>query len=168
MNKKIIIAIVILCMLAGLITTMVLNTRIKETNNVESLLDVTYDYDGKFLIKYTSNNDEEIKELFNMEDHKIYSFGGDVDIIINNTKYSLEDALNQGLINEQDILEQVQNDTNNNLCQKMMIYDGGSTEYMYSDYTILKMNYMAYNGENDTNLIIGMPGTIASKYNNLK
>lgn len=125
-----------------------------------------------FELKYVQRKDLGIKEIYDTGEYKIKTFGGDVTIKLNGIEYSFEDALNQNKITGEDIINQAEKDEKNNLCQKNLYYDGGSAEYKYEEYTILKINHNKlksldsdeYFGEDNHDLIIGMKGDILNRY----
>ena len=78
--------------------------------------------------------------------------------------YNLEDALSKKVITPDDILAQARIDTKYGICQSDAYYDGGSTDFMYKDFTILKLNTL--NGDKD--LVIGFQGQIIDSYNKNK
>ena len=113
-------------------------------------------------LTYIARDDNEIKQIakpnqFDNIDFGLYTFGGDGIITIEQDMvYSLEDALNEKIIDVQSILEQAKLDEKYGICETGYYKDGGSIEYRYKDYTILKFNTLDGNGD----LIIGKPGTI--------
>lgn len=127
-------------------------------------------YSKKYDLSYKQRKDLGIKEVFEVGDYKIKTFGGDVTIIIDGDMvYSLEDALKQNVIIPDDIIAQVKMDVKYGICNKGMYSDGGSVEYCYygepeNQYTILKLNTL----DNDKDLIIGMGGQILGLYNKYK
>ena len=74
---------------------------------------------------------------------------------------SLKEALNCKAITVQDILEQAKQDEKYGFCEKAYYSDGGSIEYLYSDYTILKYNTL----DGNKDLVIGMQGAIINQVN---
>lgn len=127
-------------------------------------------YSKKYNLVYNQRKDLGIKEIFNVGDYKIKTFGGDVTITIEGDMvYSLEEALNQKIITPDDLLSQAKMDFKYGICEQGMYKDGGSIEYCYygeinNQYTILKLNTL--NGEKD--LIVGMGGQILTSYNKNK
>lgn len=133
-----------------------------------------YDLEGsnyvqKFKINYNQRKDLEIKTIIDKNtsdqyEYSVYTFGGDVTITIDGDKvYSIEDALSQNVISGEDILEQAKIDEKYGLCEEGCYMDGGSTEYLYSNYTILKCNTLNENKD----LYIGMSGQILSQINKI-
>ena len=78
--------------------------------------------------------------------------------------YTLENALNKKIITVQDILEQIQADVKYGICEDHFFSDGGSIEYLYPDFTILKYNTL----DGNKDLIIGMKGTIINQLNKIE
>ena len=125
------------------------------------------EHQKKFELTYMGRKDMGVKKIaeknqFDNLDFGVYTIAGDVSITIEEDMvYSLEDALSQGIISVQDILDQAIEDEKYGICERAYSQDGGSTEYRYADYTILK--YSKLNGNKD--LVIGMQGTILNQVN---
>lgn len=123
-----------------------------------------------FKLIYNQRKDLGIKTIIDKNtsdqyDYSICTFGGDVTITIDGDMvYSLEDALSKNIITGEDILEQAKIDEKYGLCEEGYYLDGGSTEYLYSDYTILKCNTL----DGNKNLYIGMKGEILSQINKIQ
>ncbi len=124
-------------------------------------------YEKKFDLTYMGRKDMGVKKIaeknqFDNLDFGVYTIAGDVSITIEGDMvYSLEDALHQGVITVQDILEQAKEDKEYGFCEDAYCQDGGSTEYRYSTYTILKYNTL----DGNKDLVIGMPGSIINQVN---
>jgi len=67
-------------------------------------------------------------------DYKVYIYNGHVDVIIDSTTYSLEEALKDNKITMDEIIAKANKDFPNAVSYD----DGGSIEYHYDDYTIIK------------------------------
>lgn len=74
-------------------------------------------------------------------DYNIYICNGNAEIVINNKTYSLENALKENKITMEEIISKASEDIKNPIVYK----DGGSVEYHYDDYTIIKIHNMAGN-----------------------
>lgn len=117
-------------------------------------------------LNFHQRKDLGIKKVLNKEDTDknidVYTFGGDVTITIDTDMlYSLEDALKQKIITIDDILNQASTDEKYGICESGAYSDGGSIEYMYPDYTILKYNTL----DGNRDLVIGFNGQIINKFN---
>lgn len=127
-----------------------------EYNLDSSLYEKTYD------LTYHGRKDNGIKQIaktnqFDNIDYGLYTLAGDVTITIEQDMvYSLEDALNEKIISVQSILDQAKEDEKYGICETGFYNDGGSIEYLYKDYTILKFNSL----DGNRDLIIGFSGTI--------
>ena len=132
-------------------------------------------YKHRFDLTFYQRKDLGIKDIYDVGDYKIKTFAGDVTISIpTNTSwsvetaelktYTLEDALNEKIITENDILEQAKDDEKYNLIWKNYYTDGGSVQYMYHDYNIIKLNTL--DGEKD--LIISDSHLFLKDYNKMK
>ena len=131
-----------------------------------------YNLDSSLYVKdynltYIKNEDNEIKQIakinqFDNIDYGLYTFGGDVTITIEQDMvYSLENAINEKKITIQSILDQAKLDEKYGFCDASAYDDGGSIEYRYKDYTILKCNSL----DGNKDLIIGMQGSILNNKN---
>ena len=145
------------------------NNYISEKNIIDESNLEQNNYQQKFKLNYLQRKDLGIKTILDKNssdkyDYSVYTFGGDVTITVENDMvYTLEDALSQNIISIEDILEQAKIDKKYGICQAGIYKDGGSTEYLYSGYTILK--YDTLDGKND--LYIGMEGQIINRLNEI-
>jgi len=116
-------------------------------------------YSRKFELIYNQRRDLGIYKIFE-DDIAIYTYGGDANITIDGDMvYSLQDALENKVITINDILEQLELDEKYNVCSDVGFFsDGGSKEYYYSNYTILKYNKL--DGTDD--IVIGFRGSIVN------
>lgn len=119
-------------------------------------------YEKKYDLTYHGRKDMGIKQIaktnqFDNIDYGLYTLAGDVTVTIEQDMvYSLEDALNEKIISVQSILDQAKEDEKYGICEELYYQDGGSIEYIYKDYTILKFNSL----DGNRDLIIGFSGTI--------
>ncbi len=124
-------------------------------------------YEQKFELTYMARKDMGVKKIaeenqFDNLDFGVYTIAGDVSITIEGDMvYSLEDALTQGVITVQDIIEQAKQDLKYGFCEEAYYQDGGSREYRYTEYTILKYNTL----DGNKDLVIGMQGSIINQVN---
>lgn len=131
-----------------------------EYNLDSSLYEKTYD------LIYHGRKDLGIKQIaktnqFDNIDYGLYTLAGDVTVTIEQDMvYSLEDALSQKIISVQSILDQAKEDEKYGICETAFFHDGGSIEYRYNDYTILKLNKL----DGNKDLIIGYPYYDDSQY----
>lgn len=76
------------------------------------------------------------KKTSKQYDYNVYVWNGDVKITIDNKTYTLEEALDKEKITVEEIIAKAEKDI-----KKPLVYrDGGSKEYHYEDYTIIKLN----------------------------
>lgn len=124
------------------------------------------EYEKNIDLSFNQRKDIGIKKVITKEENdegiNVYTFGGDVKILAEEDMvYNLEDALKQNIITIDDILKQASLDTEYGFCESGYYSDGGSIEYLYSDYTILKYNTLDGKGD----LVIGFSGQIINKFN---
>ncbi len=124
-------------------------------------------YTNKFELNYHQRKDKGLKTIIdhntNTEyEYSVHTLGGDVDFTIENDMvYTLEKALEENIVTVEDILNQATMDADYGICEEGGYSDGGSTEFMYEDYTILK--YSTLDGLED--LVIGYKGQIINEVN---
>lgn len=83
------------------------------------------------------------KKTSKQYDYNVFVWNGDVKVLIDNKTYSLEEALDNDSITVEEIIAKAEKDI-----KKPLVYrDGGSKEYHYDDYTIIKLNTLE--GNND-------------------
>lgn len=124
-------------------------------------------YTSKFKMNYYRRNDNKVKNIIdknanNEYDYNIYTYGGDISFTFETDMvYSLEEALKQKVITIEEILEQAKIDEKYGICVEGYFSDGGSTEYRYNDYTILKYNTL----DGNRDLVFGSSGQIINEVN---
>ena len=77
--------------------------------------------------------------------------------------YDLKKALEEKLITVNDILTQARIDADYGICFEGAYSDGGSIEFCYEDYTILKFSTL----DGNEDLVIGMKGQIINSVDDL-
>lgn len=136
-----------------------------ETVHICTYAEVKQDENEKFKIQFNKNlNGDEIIKILGREetdryDYDIYSYKGTVNIIVNGEEMSLREALLNNKITAEEILEKAKKDANGDKTIIGDIYrDGGSTVYIYNDYSILKLNTLSGDGNyGKKDLYIGVP-----------
>lgn len=118
-------------------------------------------YTSKYDLKYEQRKDMGIKRIVDGEAFDVYEFGGDVSFILDDKTYTFNKAIEEGIITIDNILEQAKLDSKYGICEEGYYSDGGSVEYCYPDYTILKLSTL--DGNND--MVIGFSGQIINKFN---
>lgn len=89
-----------------------------------------------------------------VNDYDLYYYGLDkVNIIVGDKIVSLKDALDNGVLNAQFLLDRFEADKNAKKCKSDSMQDGGTTYYAYPNHTIIKYNRLG--GTKD--LYIGVP-----------
>lgn len=126
-------------------------------------------YTNKFELNYHQRKDKGLKTVIDHNtntdyEYSVHTLGGDVDFTIENDMvYTFEKALEEKIITVEDILNQAKMDAEYGICYRGDYSDGGSTEFMYEDYTILK--YSTLDGLED--LVIGYKGQIINEVNKI-
>ena len=121
-------------------------------------------YEIQFELEVKENGKKNIEkitvgELKNKYDYDIYFYGLDSVIIkINNEELDLKEALINDKITMEEIIEKANSDEKNGIIKSAMYMDGGSKEYYYGDYTIIKSN----NLDDNKDVYIGIPEMILS------
>lgn len=115
-------------------------------------------YNSSFELIYTREKNlgiDKIIETGELEQYKydIYSFGGSVNITVNNETISLKEALLQNKISMNDIIYKCVQDDIDNKIKVDMYSDGGTIIYKHDEYWIIK--YHSLDGNRD--VYIGMP-----------
>lgn len=78
------------------------------------------------------------KAKTNKYDYTIYAYDGIVNIRIDGKDYSLKEALSENKITMEEIIAKANQDEKDGKIKTEMYKDGGSMEYHYEDYTIIK------------------------------
>lgn len=73
-------------------------------------------------------------------DYNMYAYDGSVNILINGKEMSLKEALQNNKITMEEIIAKANNDFDTKKITGNMYRDGGSMEYHYENYTIIKMH----------------------------
>lgn len=113
-------------------------------------------------LTYVQRKDTGINKIaeigqYDNSDFGVYTYGGDVLITVDGDMvYSLENALNSNILTTQDLIDQAKLDEKYGICQIAYFNDGGSIEYLYNDYTILKYNTL----DGNKDLFISMPQSL--------
>lgn len=130
-------------------------------------------YKNDFLLDVKVNNKKNkekitIGQLKDKYNYDIYYYGLDnVFIKINNEKIDLKEALKSGKVNMEDIINQVEKDFEIGIIAREVYKDGGSKEYYYNGYKIIKRNSInGINKENIKDVYIGIPEMSLNDVNN--
>ena len=109
---------------------------------VESIDNNEYNFEIEFEEDLTKGRQAILLKSENSKyDYDIYSYNGNVNIIIDGEKLTLRDALLTNKITIEQILEKANKDTDvYKTAYKLGYPDGGSAEYFYENYAILKLN----------------------------
>lgn len=97
------------------------------------------------------------KSETNNYDYNIYSYDGSVNILINGEEISLRNALLENKITMNEIISKANQDEKAGKIKTMIYKDGGSMEYHYQNYTIIKCHTLegnrdVYIGTKDMNI----------------
>jgi len=109
---------------------------------IESKANNEYNFELEFNEDLTKGREIILLKSENTKyDYDIYSYNGNVNIIIDGKKLTLREALLTDKITIEQILEKANKDADiYKNAYKSMFADGGSTGYLYENYTILKLN----------------------------
>lgn len=115
-----------------------------------------------FKIEVKLSNKIKAKKILNnkdlssdKQDYNLYFYGLDeVNVTVDNKTMSLEDALKSGKITIDGIIQKANKDEKDGKIIKAEIYkDGGSTEYHYENYSIIKVHKL----DGNRDVYIGVP-----------
>lgn len=96
-------------------------------------------------IKFTPVEDQGkvlLSEKQGQESYSVYSYNGNVEVKIGEEIYPLEEAIKEGEISMDKVLEKAEGDFKEESMGDYIYADGGSIEYPYEDYTLIKLNIM--------------------------
>lgn len=134
-----------------------------DTNNI-----LTNGYEEFELSVKKSDNKKKTKILNNGELDKyksefdLYYYGlEEVNVFVDNKTMSLEDALRSGKMTIDGIIAKANKDVENGIIKEEMYKDGGTTEWYYEDYTIIKRHSL----DGNRDVYIGIP---EMRLNNIK
>lgn len=104
----------------------------------------TENFEIRFYDKQPQSNTKVHKILDKSEtakyDYDIYAYEGSVNILINGKEMSLREALLNNKITMNEIIAKANNDLREDKIKGDMYRDGGSMEYLYDNYTIVKFH----------------------------
>lgn len=114
-----------------------------------------------FEITVKKSNDITKKKILNnkdlssdKQDYNLYFYGLDeVNVKVDSKEMSLEEALKSGKMTIEGIIQKANRDEKEEKIKADMIKDGGSMEYYYEDYTIIKKHTI----EGNRDVYIGIP-----------
>lgn len=109
---------------------------------------------------YAQRKDMGVDKINSEEEFDIYVVGGNVTIAkINDEAKDFSEAIDTKYISIDEILEQAEVDSKYGVCRRGFYSDGGTIEYSYQDYTLIKANTLAGNKD----FIIAPPNMIWSE-----
>lgn len=118
------------------------------------------DYIKNNHIYYIQRKDTGVDKINSEEEFDIYVVGGNVTIAKNNEEpKDFSEAIDAKYISIDEILEQAEIDSKYGICRRGFYSDGGTVEYSYQDYTLIKANTLAGNKD----FIIAPPNMIWSE-----
>ena len=118
------------------------------------------DYIENNHIYYAQRKDMGVDKINSEEEFDIYVVGGNVTIAKNNEKAKdFSEAIDAKYISIDEILEQAELDSKYGVCRRGFYSDGGTIEYSYQDYTLIKANTLSGNKD----FIIAPPNMIWSE-----
>lgn len=156
MNKKILM-IVLICMAlvitVGVVGYLNNDTKQGKENNISQEANVE--------IRFIRKDDNKLNKILDKReteqyDYDIYTYKGDVEIIIGENTYTFQEALKSNKITIEEIVGKAIQDVNNGMATKDIYQDGGSMIYYYGTYTIIKGHSL----DGNRNFYIGVPEMI--------
>lgn len=139
--KKIVIVLITVIVIVAIVSVIwILSDRKNEKVNLN-----IPSIDNSFELIFENGDSKDIKTVIkNGEtaayDYSIYTYGGSVKIKLGNEILDLRDAILNNKINMEDIIQKCKKDVEENKIKSDMYMDGGSMEYRYEDYWIIKAN----------------------------
>ena len=123
----------------------------------------------EFEISVKNSNDKKKTKILNNQelyknnsDFDLYYYGlEEVNILVDNKTMSLEEALRSGKMTIDGILAKANNDVSNGIIKEERYKDGGTAEWYYEDYTIIKCHSL----DGNRDVYIGIP---EMRLNNIK
>ncbi len=125
-----------------------INIELKSAENFEIHF-VDQSYESKQKVRTILNKDESEKY-----DYNVYSYNGEVNIVIDGEEMSLRDALLKNKITMDEVIAKANQDVEDKKIDNDMYNDGGSIEYHYEDYTMIKV----HNLDGNRDVYIGTAG----------
>lgn len=113
----------------------------------------------KFILKIVQSQEKEVEKITTGKleekyDYDIYYYGLEsVAIEIDNNEIDLKEALLNNKITMKQIIEQAEEDSRNEIIGSNMYKEGGTMEYYYKEYTIIKSNSL----DGNRDVYIGIP-----------
>lgn len=129
------------------------NDEAEELLKVIKTLNITYNPIPDFEIFFYDKHPIESYKFYTILDksetnkynYNIYGYDGNVSIKIDGNEYSLKDALLENKITMEEIIEKANKDKEDGKITAEMYKDGGSMEYHYDNYTIVKFATLSGN-----------------------
>jgi len=112
--------------------------KVKDTNTTKTQTKKTSSK-GKEL-DYIKSDVKKLEKVYSDDEFDVYTFGGEVVLKQGESTTDLKDALESGAVKISSITKIVKSDAQANNCRTNFYSDGGSTEYIYKDVTILVTN----------------------------
>ena len=116
-------------------------------------------------LSYYQRKDMGVKKIIDKNESAIYDFdiytvGGDVNITIDGDMvYDFKKSLEENIITIDEILNQAKEDTKYGICEEGYYQDGGTTEYMYEEYTLIKYNTL----DGNTDFVVAPKGDVRNQ-----
>lgn len=125
----------------------------EELLEIIKTVNITYNSISDFEILFYDKNPIESYKIYtildksetNKYDYNIYGYDGIVNIKIDGNEYSLKEALLENKITMEEIIEKANKDEKEGKISSEMYKDGGSMEYHYDNYTIIKFATLSGN-----------------------
>lgn len=127
----------------------------EELLEIIKTINITYNSIPDFEILFYDKNPIESYKVYTIldksetdkYDYNIYGYDGIVNIKIAGKEYSLKEALLENKITMEEIIEKASKDEKDGKITAEMYKDGGSMEYHYDNYTIIKFATLSGNGD---------------------
>ena len=156
--KKVFIILLVLTILLGIKDYKIINELVNYDDAEELLeiiktVNITYNSIPDFEILFYAKDSTESYKVYTIldksetdkYDYNIYGYNGIVNIKIDGNEYSLKEALLENKITMEEIIGKANKDEKDRKITAKMYKDGGSMEYYYDNYTIIKFATLSGN-----------------------
>lgn len=111
-----------------------------------------------FEIIFEQSNQAKLIDIVNEASYPVKVYYGNVFIYVKDKHVPFAEAIKKRIVSPDDILSKCEQDSKDGKVKVIIYKDGGSKEYRYKTYTVLKMNTL----DGDDTMIIGPKGDLSN------